>query len=662
TTPNLTTYHPNHHRIPLPTYPFQQHTHWLTKREPAPGTTWRTDIGDWFYAPAWQRSALPAERVPEHAEHWLVFADDLGVGEAVAQRLRDGGAAVTIVRAAEGWSAPARDAYTVHPTRFVDYERLFTALSDRPPTRFVHCWTVTTVESSPPDDHQLGFVSLLRLGQVLTRANGTTPRRLWVFSSGLHDVVGTESLSPAKATLLGPSRVLPRELPGLRCHSVDLDYHAAPGTAQLDRLMAELSAEPGGTDTIAHRGPHRWTQHYVPRPLPIPALRPVIRSGGVYLITGGTGGLGLALAGHLAHAGARLVLTARTALPPVHEWDGWLTEHTTGPVADTVRTLARLRDLGAELLVVRADVGDHAAMRSAIEQAVGCWGAIDGVFHAAGIAGGGLIQLKELSTAEAVLRPKVLGTLVLEEVLAEQDLDFLVLFGSNGANVGSAGQVDYCAANCFLDAFAQDRGRRQRVITIDWGPWKDVGMTRTTSLPPVLEQARRTEVDRRGMSVGEGLRALDAILASAGEAQIIVSPTDPVELIATALTVDHDAEPAATTHIPVPPPEVPVGDAERVIREVWEDLLGLDRVGTQDSFFDLGGNSLIAIQLIRRINTRLSARLTVSDLWECPTVAHLAGRVRPPQLEPAADVAGKRRESLRKRHEHQQRRRAARSK
>lgn len=681
-TPDWTSYfaYQQRRRIPLPTYPFERKRYWLDPRTApaAPAVSRRDSLEEWFYAPSWQRAALPAGRQPDHARHWLVFADRLGVGDAVADRLRSAGATVSVVAASGAWSEAPDGRYTVDPSDGTDYGRLITALRDGPagtPSRIVHAWNVTADDDdsrraqagSERAGLQLGFESLIHLAQALTRYAQPAARHLWVLSNGLHDIVGSEPLSPLKATLLGPARVLPRELPETACRSVDIDCRTALAGAQLDHLMAELATESArGSETVAHRGGHRWIQHYLPQPLPVQGGQeraPVIREGAAYLVTGGTGGLALALAGHLAAAGARIALTARTPLPPADEWDAWLVRNPgEGRTTRVVRELARLRDAGAQLLVLQADVSDREAMGDAVRQITERWGAVQGAFHTAGAAGGGLIQLKDLAAASEVLRPKVRGTLVLEEALAGQDLDFMVLFGSNGANIGSVGQVDYCAANCFLDAFAHDRARRHRVITIDWGPWKDVGMAADAAGSATAEQ-----VKQRGMSTAEGLRALDAILASASEAQIVVSPVALSAVFADAVSLDAEAtverkeqahqRPDILTEFVAPRDE-----AERSVCEVWQDLLGVDKVGIQDSFFDLGGNSLVAIQLVSTVNSRLGTTITLGDLYEGLTVAHLAGLGQAPPKEPTPQRAvaiEDRRASMQRRRQHQQRRRMA---
>ncbi|MFJ1618723.1 SDR family NAD(P)-dependent oxidoreductase, partial [Streptomyces sp. NPDC088251] len=696
----------NRHRIPLPTHPLNRKHHWLDRR-PATvqsempsgnGARRRDALADWYYSPSWQRTSLPVGAIPETGLHWLVFADRLGVGKAVAERLRDAGAVVTVVEEADAWEKTAPGRYAINAARGSDYARLLGDLRDSPvglPTRLVHAWSVTAMHESELRDEEAslrgGFGSLVHLAQALAQHPHAESPRMWVLSNGLHNITGNERLSPLKATLLGPSRVLPREMAGLGCRSVDLDCLGAPTSAQLDRLMSELAHEPEpdpatGTATVAHRGIHRWSQHYLTQALPPHAGRPVLREEGVYLVTGGTGGLGLALVEHLAKSGGRVALTARTALPPDAEWDEWLArqrgDESSGAI-DTVRRLRRMRDAGAQVLVLQADVSDRAAMREAVRTTVEHWGAIHGVFHTAGVPGGGLIQLKDMKSAVDVMLPKVRGTLVLEEELREQELDFLVLFSSNGANIGSVGQMDYCAANCFLDAFAQDRGRRQRVISIDWGPWKDVGMTVNTVLPAGMEQPRRDRVAQLGMTVDEGLRALDTILAGAPEPQIIVSPADLGELFAQAFSLGGEASAASPKDAEGPADqngvglahdrpdlrtryEAPRSHAERTICAVWQNLLGVELIGVQDSFFDLGGNSLVAIQLVSTVNRRLDAGITVGDLYEGGTVAHLAALVEgaeTPAPRDSADAlksAEGRRENMQKRRQHQQRRRMAR--
>jgi NAD(P)-dependent dehydrogenase (short-subunit alcohol dehydrogenase family) len=190
--------------------------------------------------------------------------------------------------------------------------------------------------------------------------------------------------------------------------------------------------------------------------------------------------VGLTLAEHLAvTARARLVLVSRSDMPPRKDWDHWLaTNDPASPQAKRMRHVMALEALGAEVMVAKANVTDLGQMKSVVKQALARFGALHGVLHTAGVLNDGVIQLKDRATVSSVFAPKVQGTLVLEAALGETPLDFMVLFSSISAFAGLAGQVDYAAANAFLDAYAQDRVVRDgtHTVAVNWSQWQEVGM------------------------------------------------------------------------------------------------------------------------------------------------------------------------------------------
>ncbi|MFH8349527.1 beta-ketoacyl synthase N-terminal-like domain-containing protein [Streptomyces sp. NPDC018045] len=653
-------------RVALPSYPFQRQRYWLERGTgglpAARPSTRRTDLADWFQVPSWERAPLPPAPRDRSGERWLVFTDATGLGTALAARLRRDGAETATVAAGSGWVQEEDGRFTIGPGDADHYARLLrTAGGDgRPPTHIAHCWTVTEASAahrSAADTGvlRLGFESLLLLTQAFNGLPDRPGCRIWAVGNGLHDVTGTEPLMPLKATVLGPCRVTPREHPALACRSVDVLLDGPPSERLVDQLVREFAVPPEHAD-VAYRGAHRWVRTYPPAPLPAPAAgASVLRADGVYLITGGTGGLGLALAAHLARPGRKLALVARTPVPPRREWDRWLGRPAGDRTGDVVRALHGMVEQGAEVLTVQANVCDRTRTAEAVGEVLARWGRVDGVFHAAGLAGGGLIQLKTPDEAAAVLGPKVAGTLNLERALRGQRLDFLALFGSNAANVGDFGLVDYVAANSFLDAYAHARtgpdAPAHRVVTVDWGPWRDVGMAAATDLGDALADARGKDLAERGMAPADALLALERALSSSEEPQLIVTPVDARTLIDSAFTLTAGA-PESDERVaglgaprPVHPrPEVasayaaPRSATERQLCAAWQELLGIDRVGVDDSFFDLGGSSLVAIQLVATVNKALGATLTVARLYEALTVARLAALVDGAAAAPAEDT------------------------
>jgi acyl transferase domain-containing protein len=457
-------------RVPLPTYAWDHQRHWVdapiaVQAAPVPVAEGarRERVEDWFARPTW-RQTLPPPPLGRSEERVLVFADAGGFGEAIAARLAAAGRHVALAFAGTHWSDDD-GRFTVRPAEPSDYEALLKALASKEglPQRIVHCWGVSDGAAAPSLDTVLetGFHSLLSLGQALGAERADALMTIDVVTSNLQRVGGEARIEPAKALLLGPLRVMPREYPNVRARAIDvtLPGTAAGCTALASLVAAETVSEPID-ETVAYRGRDRFVQSVEPVRLDHVAHR--LRDGGVYLITGGLGGIGYTVARHLARAHrAKLVLVGRGANP-----------------ARSQAKITALEAMGASVEVVQADVTEVAHMRAAIERARERFGALHGIFHAAGTLGDSLMPLKTRADAERVLAPKVQGTLAIDAALGDTPLDLFVLFSSISSVAGLAGQADYTAANAFLDAFAAERGTRDEALTvsINWSAWRDVGM------------------------------------------------------------------------------------------------------------------------------------------------------------------------------------------
>jgi 3-oxoacyl-(acyl-carrier-protein) synthase/NAD(P)-dependent dehydrogenase (short-subunit alcohol dehydrogenase family)/acyl carrier protein len=457
----------------------------------------------------------------------------------------------------------------------------------------------------------------------------------------------------------GPVILIPLEYPALACRHVDLP-EGRPGADLAERLLAELDT-PADERWVAYRAGERLVRGFERRPLPpAPAAESArFRHGGVYLITGGLGGLGLATAEHLAAAlGARLALVGRTGLPPREEWDGILSagDRGTGP-ARAIALIRALEERGSEVLVLRADVADRESMRAAVDATLARFGALHGVIHAAGVPAAGLMQTKTAADFARVLAPKVQGARVLDEVLRPVPLDFLVLFSSATAVTGGGpGQVDYCAANAFLDAFAQARSAPDRaVVSIGWGEWRwNAWGAAMEGLPAPARRFFAETRARLGIDFAGGMDALERAVVS-GFPFLVVSPPD----FRTALALSRDytvdlflgrdrdrpafeaeagARRYARAELKVEYVE-PASDLERRIAAVWQRVLGIEEVGASDNFFDLGGNSLIGLKVTAELQRELGREVLPLALYEAPTVGDLARLLQPSPSTPTAQPA-----------------------
>ncbi len=359
-------------RIPLPAYPFERERYWIDPPKQSvkssdsalQSSDRKPDIADWFYVPSWKRSPLPVSSFKLPASiSWLIFLDDCGLGDQLMKQLETEGQEVIAVRIGLEFAKLNNSEYSFNPRRYSDYNALFSELRERNkiPGAIVHLWNVTSADHIKPGLEKLdkiadtGFSSLVFLARTLAKQNIADKLQITVISNNLHEVVGGETVCPEKATLIGPVRVIPQEYPNVSCRSIDIVL-PEPGMRQEERLASQLRtelAEKCSAPIIALRGNYRWIQIFEPIRLKAQASETAIRhlrKRGVYLITGGLGGIGSELAEYLVRAmHAKLVLTGRTKLPEREQWDQWLSSDDSADsvsynfCAEEVRQKIRLR-------------------------------------------------------------------------------------------------------------------------------------------------------------------------------------------------------------------------------------------------------------------------------------------------------------------------------
>jgi NAD(P)-dependent dehydrogenase (short-subunit alcohol dehydrogenase family) len=473
-------------------------------------------LEEWGYVPAWKPVAADCDIDVEAIdgapiERWLVFLDEAGLGRAVVERLRAAGQDVVTVRAGDGYGRDGEGGFVLSPERGRDgYDALLEDLASRDwkPEHIAHFWLVTKDRSHRPGssffhrNQEQGFYALLFLAQAMAAADWGAVQ-ITAFTTGAAQMKREPLADPEKLTLRGPVKVIPREMPGVTCRTLDLEWLAK--RAGLDGLtepvLEELFAAPGNS-IAALRGARRYEQRVRERPLTAQVPDAMLRAEGVYLITGGFGGIGLTLAERMIREhDARVVLMARRALPPRDEWAGYVRRfggH--DPVARRIAAVERLEAMGGHVMVVSGDVSNVEDMRGALEKVQMRFGPVNGVIHAAGVIHDEPLLSKTPMVVEDVFTPKIHGVQVLDQVFEDGALDFMVLFSSTSTVTAPAGQVDYVAANEYLNGFARARrGGKTRVIALNWGIWAEVGMAAEALGAGGAEVAARAGVQQRAV-------------------------------------------------------------------------------------------------------------------------------------------------------------------
>jgi acyl transferase domain-containing protein/thioesterase domain-containing protein len=487
-------------RLPLPTYRFDRERHWIEPGNAAlagadpDALDRRDDVAEWYYEPVWARTARVRGQVGNGTA--LVFEDEAGLGSGITAQLRDSGRKVITVRVGHGFRQIGADQFSIAPANAAHYSQMFDRLAavDELPSEIWHCWSVSGERRRSPaiaTTLDRGVFSLTAMAPQLARQAGDTPVQIAFVTDRAHRVCTEAAPMPGKAAAVGALPVIGTEYPNLHLHAIDVALPARDVGRRLaemaEAVIAELSSEEPGAP-VCYRAGERWVleQRPVAGALSDAAAGSAIEAGATYLVTGGLGGIGLALARHLAERQAKVALVVRNALPPREAWPDILSSRSAAPAeVDRIRKLLALEASGAAIEIVVADVTDARAIRRAVRTITTRLGRIAGVFHAAGTLDDGLMETRTRQAMEAVLGPKVAGTLALEAALAQDPPQFLVLFSSISAFAGLPGQVDYAAANAFLDAYAQARREdpQTRVLSIGWSQWREVGMAAALERP-----------------------------------------------------------------------------------------------------------------------------------------------------------------------------------
>ncbi|MDU5142212.1 MAG: type I polyketide synthase [Paenibacillus dendritiformis] len=657
--------HERRRRVELPTYPMERQRYWLDEAQQplSPGRPSgprsggkNPNMADWFYYPSWERTVL--QEVPDKPDgdgrhDWLIFADGCGLADELAALVRKEGHRAVIVEADAAFAKRDADAFALAPAAAEQYSLLLEELRAREftPDRVVHLWNVSpAVEELPDGDcsgaepgaqaeserrqQELGYYSLIFLAQALRRQKETADVRIAVVSTDMQEVTGLERLSPGKMTLLGPGLVLQQEYSGMTCVSIDIDAPEGTGHHRqtAERIAAELSV-PASDRLIAYRGPYRWAQQYKPLALrqADPPAAP-FRERGVYLITGGLGGIGMLTAEYLArHYRARLILTGRSSFPAREEYGHWLAEHGEAhPISRKIKRVQQLEALGAEVTYIQADLSDEAQMSRVFESIDAAYGGVNGVVQAAGLPGAESFHAIENiggGQTDEQFRAKVQGLQTLSKLLAGREADVCILFSSIASVLGGLGFSAYSAANLYMDAFArrENRAGGTRWLCVNWDAWEFWEEHRSTIGESLVELA---------ILPAEAPDLFRYVYNRCGSNQIIVSTGDLEMRIDQWIRhagkkKEEPAGSGATFGRPnlTNPYVAPRNRIEKTIADVWKQFFRMDEVGIHDNFFDLGASSLDMIQLTGKLNEALGESIAVVDLFTYPSIHALAQRL-----------------------------------
>ena len=623
-------------RIPLPTYPFARKRYWIEFLQDRPGvlpvlkdryrSDGETDHRCLFYRDHWEASSPDSSNDrPDQPQAVLIF-ENQETGKS-AFRHRDK-ANLLFVRSGDRFEETA-GGFVINPATQEDYLRLFRRLRKigRFPATIHHLWALGEngdmsdagsfdfkafldhPEGSTPSIHSdliHGAYSVFHIIRAVSEIDKDSALRI-LFAFHAPEA----SANPLQVAVSGFARSLKLILPRLSLTTVRVEEE----TEIVDALYWETPLTGAAWHPeVRYAAGQRWIRTV--RPLSLSGAEEMpLRNRGVYLITGGIGGLGSIFARYLAeHFEARLALVGRSSLDD--------------PKSAVLKEMKRA---GGEVLHLKADVADFDAMNDAVSKIKETFGAINGVIHGAGVIFENPVNAKSFEEFQATLRPKIDGSIVLDHVFGGEELDFFMMLSSTAAVLGDTGQCDYAVANRFMDSYAlfREQYRRQglrsgRSISVNWPLWRDGGMNRN-------REGEKFYLKTSGLSyleTPEGLSAFQQILKSDID-RVILIKGDPDRIDG---ILDRPPEPEAESR-PVSFPKVietTVDLKSATEQEIQKTAAAVLKAPPKDldireSLGDFGFDSISLKILADRLGETYGIELPPSIFFAHSTIESLAG-------------------------------------
>jgi polyketide synthase PksJ len=632
-------------RIPIPTYPFNKQRFWISPSSPEENLLHyeKQPYAHWFYEMSWQRTSFNEANffnLKNNKCSWIIFADQFGHGDRLQEVLLHSDQMVFKVSYGKKFTQLSLSEYSMDGANKGHYRLLFDAIlpQTKLPLHIINLLALTDSHDfydKNDIDRSIDycFYSPLWITQTLVEKQYTNPINIMLVGNNIFSLLG-EKVYPAKSTLVGPTRIIPLEHSHIKIKTIDVTLTDLSSDQQpnlLQNLISDtLNIQPE-ENIVVYRNKYRWIQNFSKIQLKN-KTNLSLRDNGVFLLTGGLGGISLTLAAQITnHAkNPSFILVSRSKFPEKEKWDGWIKKHGAhDSTSKKIQTLNNIEKKGGRLYFYQANIADENSLPSIIDTIKLTFGAISGVIHSAGNPGGGLAQFKTHDQASKVFEPKIYGTYLICDLLKNEPLDFFVLCSSISSIVGEASQIDYCAANACLDAFPYSglfENSKTLFTTINWNTWQDVGMA--------VETARPTDIsyfDRNNdIKPSEGAKIFFDALSN-GQKQMIISTMPLTQFI-------HQMRLQATGEYELPDllhrsnvlPEdltyqAPRNETERQLVKIWQEIFSIDKIGIIDDFFALGGHSLTALQLLNKIERQLHVTISVSTFLEkATTIEQLA--------------------------------------
>ena len=627
----------SYNKMSLPTYPFEKVRCWAGDKNFENGQV--QDGKDSFYKTIWIPKELHREAQDKQIGSILVFREQTKECQSLVDFLKEKGLELIEAVQGETYQKHSESKYTLGVGE-ESYYTLFQDIQGKEITQVFYLHGLQGTEASSllelEEIQEKGVMGLFYVARALGKAYADCNVELVLVSSNAFSVTGDEKhIKPSSAALFGLGKVIEQENPQIHCRAIDIDF-----SMKQEELLLELTH---GKDIyqVAYRQGIRYIEElHQKNPERLEEKPVVLDKDGVYVITGGLGGIGFEIGKFLVAKGAvKLSLWNRTKVPSRDEWTQILERNEDRKTIKNIRNIQELEKMGALVSCFSLDVTDYDAVWKGIDVLRNQHGPIKGVVHCAGIGNDVPLEKKRKEEFEKILNVKMKATWILDKLTIPDNLDFFLLSSSISSLLGGIGKGDYTAGNTYLDAYSAYRNQQgRRTLSINWPVWKETGMA--------VEHAVNLDGIFKAIETKQALQCLDMVWNKAVNQIIIGSmnnskyqiPYIPVRNLRSIQIKYLEQGVKKEDNVVLSGREGNLyTELEQQLGAIWGDLLGLKEIPIDRSFYELGGNSMLAIQMEVAMEKR-GLSITTEELKSYETVQTMAEYVESQQKQEESKI------------------------